>query len=676
MKEMRYIAVLVLILSNLASIGLPAPVFGLSSEMDSVRLQLNWVHQFEYAGYYAALEKGFYRQEGLDVTILSGGPGIVSVERVTHGGAEYGTGNSEFLLSRLKGKSVVALAVIFQHSPAVILSRADSKIFSPQDLMGKKVEMGQMVNDAETYAVLNYEGISVNQFQLLDSTFNPENIINGSVDAVSAYVTNQPFIMKERNIAYSLIVPRKYGVDYYGNSLFASGKEVKKHPERVEAFKRASLRGWKYAFDHSDEIIDLILSKYSGSRYSHSQAHLAYERDEMKKLILPDLVELGHMNPGRWKHMADTFVRLGLVENPDLLEGFMYAPRSGAFNWSHRGVRAAIAVFLFVLTAAFTLIYFNGKLKGEIRQRTRAEEELKKNKERLDLVMWGANLGYWYWDTHIRKVALGFNAAEMLDEKPESVQGPVMEWATEKIHPEDRSDFRDIVMQHVRGELPDIDLEHRVRTRNGEYRWVLCRGKITDRSTGGDPLRAAGTLMDISRLKDYQKQLEELSIRDPLTGLYNRRYYLENLENRLSRVKRDMGHLSLAIIDIDFFKKVNDTYGHVAGDHVLSEFASLIVSLVRPDDIPARYGGEEFAIIFSDISAAEAGRIVSRIRKSLADTILTYGGETIGFTFSCGISDTSEFQPHEISCEKMITKADERLYQGKNTGRDRIVLPG
>lgn len=203
---MRCLAVLLLILSNLASMGLPVPVFALSSEMDPVRLQLNWVHQFEYAGYYAALEKGFYRQEGLDVRILSGGPGVVSVERVTHGGAEYGTGNSEILLSRLKGESVVALAVIFQHSPAVILSRTESEIFSPQDLMGKRVEMGQMVNDAETYAVLNSEGVSVDQFQLLDSTFNPENLINGRVDAVSAYVTNQPFFMKERNIAYSLIV--------------------------------------------------------------------------------------------------------------------------------------------------------------------------------------------------------------------------------------------------------------------------------------------------------------------------------------------------------------------------------------------------------------------------------------------------------------------------------------
>lgn len=218
-------------------------------------------------------------------------------------------------------------------------------------------------------------------------------------------------------------------------------------------------------------------------------------------------------------------------------------------------------------------------------------------------------------------------------------------------------------------------MEYRVRTRNGEFRWVLCRGKIIDRNAGGDPLRAAGTLMDISRLKDYQKQLEELSTRDPLTGLYNRRYYLESLENRLSRVEREMSHLSLAIIDIDFFKKINDTYGHLAGDHVLSEFASLIVSLVRPDDIPTRYGGEEFAIIFSGISAAEAGCIISRIRKSLAETTLTYGGETIRFTFSCGISDTSDFEPNEIGCEKMITKADERLYRGKNAGRDRIVLP-
>lgn len=674
-KKVRGQTIRMLILLNLVFMFLTASVFGFSPEKKPVRLQLNWVHQFQYAGYYAALEKGFYKQEGLDVEILSGGPGIVSVERVAQGRAEYGTGNSEFLLSRLKGAPVVALAAIFQHSPAVILSRTESNIFSPQDLIGKRIEMGQTDTDAETYAVLNSEGVFRGQFELLDLTFSPEHLIKGRVDAVSAYVTNQPFFMKERNISYSLIVPRKYGVDYYGNSLFTSEKEVKEHPGRVEAFKRASLKGWKYAFDYSEEIIDLILLKYSGHKYSHSRAHLFYERDEMKKLILPNLVQLGHMNPGRWKYMAESFVRLGLVENPDLLEGFVYTPKSSPINWNHSGAKAAAAIFCFVLIAAFTLIYFNGELKGEIKQRVHAQEALKKSKERLDLVMWGADLGYWYWDTNMAHIDLRFNAAGRGNQTAGSTEDPEKGRAAKKMDPEDSSEFLDSVMQQVRGGYPEIDMEHRIRTRDGDCRWVLCRGKIIDRSAKGKPLKAAGTLMDISRLKDYQKQLEELSVRDPLTGLYNRRYYLENLNNSLKRVQRDKNRLSLAIIDIDFFKEINDKHGHLAGDHVLKEFASLLVSLVRPEDIPTRYGGEEFAIIFYGISADNVGKIISRIRKRLADTAFTYDSTAIRFTISCGISDTSELASSELSCEKMLTKADERLYRAKNTGRDRCIGP-
>jgi ABC-type nitrate/sulfonate/bicarbonate transport system substrate-binding protein len=131
------------------------------------------------------------------------------------------------------------------------------------------------------------------------------------VDAFNSYSTNEPYFLKQRNIAYNVIEPLTYRIDFYSDVLFTSEDELKNHPKRVEAMRRATLKGWRYAMDHPSEIIDLLINKYQVKK---SRDHLEFEAAEMRRLILPDLVEIGHMNPGRWQHMEDTFVKAGLVK--------------------------------------------------------------------------------------------------------------------------------------------------------------------------------------------------------------------------------------------------------------------------------------------------------------------------------------------------------------------------
>lgn len=243
-----------------------------------VDLQLRWHHQFQFAGYYAAVEKGFYKEEGLDVLIHAGDPAHQPVPEVLAGHAHYAEGNSEVLYQRLLGKPLVALAAIFQHSPSVLLTRRDSGIESVHDLMGKKVMLMNMTEDADFLSMFLSEDISLSQVQIMPSSYDINDLISGKVDAFNSYTTNEPYLLKQRNIAYNIIDPSTYRIDFYSDILFTSEAELRDHPKRVEAMRRATLKGWRYAMDHPDEIITLLLDKYHVEK---TREHLEFEAAEM-----------------------------------------------------------------------------------------------------------------------------------------------------------------------------------------------------------------------------------------------------------------------------------------------------------------------------------------------------------------------------------------------------------
>lgn len=294
-----------------------------ANKLEKVVLQLAWKHQFQFAGYYAALHKGYYEKAGLEVVIVKGGEGRFAREEVLGGRAHYGVAGAELVLHRADGNPFVVLAPIFQHSPSVLLTREDSGILNLQDLIGKRVMLLPGKKDADILAAFLNEGIAIDSIKRMDQSYNLNDLIEGRTDAVSAYLTNEPWQLEQEGIVPEIISPQTYGVDFYSDCLFTTDQEIEKHPKRVEKFLEASLRGWEYAMAHPDEIIDILLTDYGLKK---ERDHLRYEANSIRKIMLPDLVQIGHMNPGRWRHIASTYVKLGMIDPGFSLEGFLYDP--------------------------------------------------------------------------------------------------------------------------------------------------------------------------------------------------------------------------------------------------------------------------------------------------------------------------------------------------------------
>lgn len=224
-------------------------------DIQTVTLQLKWLHQFQFAGYYAAIEKGYYKNAGLNVILKEGKPGLINADEVLSKNADYGVDMPVLLIDRNEGKPVVVLAAIFQHSPEALIVRKDSGITSPHDMIGKRILM-RPHGHAENRAMIRKEGISEDQLTIIDHTWDINDLINGKVDISGAYITDFPFFMHKRGIAR----PITYGIDFYGDCLFTSEEKIKKQPDQVRNFLAASLHGWNYAMNHKQEIVSLTTS--------------------------------------------------------------------------------------------------------------------------------------------------------------------------------------------------------------------------------------------------------------------------------------------------------------------------------------------------------------------------------------------------------------------------------
>jgi diguanylate cyclase (GGDEF)-like protein/PAS domain S-box-containing protein len=221
--------------------------------------------------------------------------------------------------------------------------------------------------------------------------------------------------------------------------------------------------------------------------------------------------------------------------------------------------------------------------------------------------------------------------------------------------------------------------------KNGSMFWnELSLAPILERS--GQVKHFVGTLSDVTvrvlteqqliekqhRLEKTKRMLQGLALKDALTGLYNRRYFSEQVEREWNRARREQLPLSLFMIDIDHFKRFNDSYGHGVGDEVLRLVAKAVRERVRDTDLPARYGGEELIAVLPGADLATCAATAERIRKALADCKITRRstGESLpGITVSVGVG---QFQPGE-SMEDLIDRCDRALYQAKKTGRNRTV---
>ncbi len=372
-----------------------------------VVLQLKWRHQFQFAGYYAALDQGYYAEAGLDVDIREGGPGISPYDEVESGQAQFGVCGPEVLQEHVNGRPFVVLAAVFQHSPSVLLVLRSSGIRGPHDLVGKTIMISHE-GEPDLRAMFLHEGIGLDQFTYAETTWDLEELVDGSIDATAAYITNTPFFLKERFIPYTMIRPATYGVDFYGDGLFTSQAQLQDDPQLVERFRAASLMGWEYALEHPEEAIDLIMDHYSTDK---SREHLAYEARTMRELILPDLVQTGHMNPGRWESMARVYQELSMIEPGWDLDGFMYDPTPDMERLLFIA-RLTLLISLAVGVAAVVLVWFNRRLRREMRAKEHAVTALRQSEKRFRAVYAGLPVPALTWQARGQEYYLtDFNQA-------------------------------------------------------------------------------------------------------------------------------------------------------------------------------------------------------------------------------------------------------------------------
>ncbi len=289
-----------------------------------IALQLKWTHSFQFAGYYAAREKGFYREEGLEVDLIERTTPFNTTERLLSGQAQYGVADTDLLLERLRGKPVVVLAAIYQHSPMVFISLRSSGIVSPYEMVGRRV-MYDSNDQSPLGHLFSNTGIRESELIRVPQEIDNEALLKGKADVTTAYLGNEPVIFREKGIDINVINPLNYGVDYPGDLLYTTEAELRQHPERVEKFRRASLKGWHYALDHPQEVIDMIVDKYDPG-HRHTRERLTYQADELSRLIMADRVPLGQFDPHRLEPILDNYLRLGLIQPGYSTRGFLYGP--------------------------------------------------------------------------------------------------------------------------------------------------------------------------------------------------------------------------------------------------------------------------------------------------------------------------------------------------------------
>ena len=400
--------------------------------LDTVTLELRWNHQFQFAGYYAAEAKGIYREFGLDVRIRPEPHGDAGTANVISGKSEFGIGGDDLLLRRLQGEPIVALAAIFQHSAHALAVRASTNILRPEDLVGKRI-MANLHRDSDIHAMLLHQHVNMDSVHFVDEPWNLEKFIHGDVDAISCYVTTQEFDLRRRGIGYRLLHPIDFGIDFYGDILYTSENLVQHRPELVEAFRRASLLGWRYAMDHQEEIIREIIAEYSTPEHPLTYESLAFEAASMQRLILPELVEIGTMSESRWQRIYEEYRQLGMATGNARLDQFIYATvRPPDLGW----VRWATAIVVVTFLLAGWILYWNFMLRRQVRKRTfdledrnsllareidmrkRVEGALRESEQRLrslvdglpDLVLFRSATGQWTEANLFARDLLGITA--------------------------------------------------------------------------------------------------------------------------------------------------------------------------------------------------------------------------------------------------------------------------
>lgn len=356
-----------------------------ASAVDKVVLQLRWDHQFQFAGYYAADWQGYYADANLDVEIRPAigatGEKLRAIDEVAAGRADFGIAGANLLLGLDAGIPLRLLASIFQTDPTAWYALPDANLHHPADLLRLRVlSYPGSLAQASLWAMLRAEGLDPNRVTTvkLDIGNGLALLVDGEVDVIPGYTLSTPLLLRQQGLAFQELHSRRYGVDFYGDSLFTHQDLIHRDPDLVNRFTRASLAGWRYALEHAQLIAERISRELPRSLEAEDVVALNhFQADQVRDVTLYPVVEVGHINPARWAAMYGALLRAGLVSAPLDPDVFIYAPERLTRQAQARTQRMLLLVSLALLVVALLLTFWHAlrRQADRIRLKALAESE-------------------------------------------------------------------------------------------------------------------------------------------------------------------------------------------------------------------------------------------------------------------------------------------------------------
>jgi diguanylate cyclase (GGDEF)-like protein/PAS domain S-box-containing protein len=613
-----------------------------------ITLQLNWLNQFQFAGYYMAKEKGFYKDVNLDVQIKENTLNTDIVKEVETQNADFAVGSSSLIIEKTNGKDIVVLSAIFQESPLVLLVKKDSNINRVKDLKNKKIMITSDAKySASILAMLSANELTVNDFIVQKHSFDLNDLINGNTDAMGSYISNEPIILKEKDIEYKIFDPKDFGFDFYSDILFSSSEYIKNNPKITKEFYEASLKGWKYAFENLAETAEVIYSKFNTQNKTY--IHLVKEGEVLKKLAYPTNNELGEFNENKLNNIANVFKLLGLV-NKDLdLKEFIYSenqPKTINLEISKQE-RNIIIIILISLFIIFCLVIYLLRKNSQ-------------TKKLLHTVINSSDDLIFYKDCQLRYLGCNKSFENLVAQKEAEIIG--------------KTDFelfeKDLAQIFRKEDFEVLDCNNLITTSE----WLIFKNKKILFQTKKIPFRykdkkkngILGIARDLTNLYEIQEKLKEQAYYDELTKIFNRKAYNERIQEKFDLYDRYKTDFTIAMYDLDDFKYINDTYGHDIGDKVLIEITNEVKSIIRKTDFLFRVGGEEFVIIFAKTLLDEAYNIAEKIRIDISEMQII---ENRKITISMGITQTI---PND-NAQSIYERVDKLMYKSKRNNKNQTT---
>jgi len=634
---------LALFVTSLLILGCNTIALAKDSFESALTLQLDSQHQFSHAGFYVALEKGFYQEQGLSVKIFEGKTSTDPITQLIYGHANYVIAGSSVINHLAHNSNLRVLATIEQFSPWVLLTRPNTTIKSLKNTLVAIPHQASEIKE-----IFANSGVSSLDYRTIESS-DIAHFVTGKVSAIAVKLTDLPHISSKITVPYELINSRSAELNFYGASIISTQQHLKSNDEQARRFKQASLKGWQYAIDNPQYAAQLIIDKYN-AKLSYNA--LLIEARQVIYLMQPQLLEIGESTTMRWQHIA---FDLSTVDIGEVIPSLVYQPQNNKLELSHNFMLLGVTLLIILTLIPIVLLW---------RSKHLAIQEMRLTNSILKTQQQASIDGILTFDANGKLVSVNKQLKQLWKLSDKQFK---------------QTNTWQVIFAMVRQVSNKKEFIESVRLHNDDNNMQsfsevsLVDGRTFERFSAplfDEQKTFVGrfwSFRDITQRKMADDNIWLQANFDSLTDLPNRLMFKERLTFEIKKSARNGKKIALLFLDLDRFKEVNDSMGHDVGDQLLVEVGARLKRCVRDVDMVARLGGDEFTIILSDLDNLSAiDRIANTILSSLATPFILSGqphyiSTSIGITFSPddGVDDM-----------ELLKNADQAMYHAKALGRN------